>query len=100
MEEAFGLVQELEDARIKRIEVIGCQSQDEICSLVNRKYLSNFNKRIPRTYLRCYCRIGASEAKPRGPKPKISKTLLKAMNLHTSMMQVYGAGEANPRQLK
>ena len=72
MKEAFGLVQELEDARIKGIKVIGCQSQDEICSLVNSKYLSNFDKRISRTSLRRYYKNGTSEAKPRGLKPKIS----------------------------
>ena len=43
-----------------------------------------------RSPLRRYYRIGTSEAKPRGPKPKISKTLLIAINLHTSMMQVSG----------
>ena len=100
MEEAFGLVQDLEDAMIKGIKVIVCQSQDKICSLVNSKYLSNFDKIISRTSLPPYYRIGTSEVKPRVPKPKISKTLLKAINIHTSMMQVYGNGEAKPRQLK
>ena len=93
-------MQEFEDARVKGIKVIVCQSQDKICSLVNSKYLSNFDKRISRTSLCRYYRIGTSEAKPRGPKPKMSKTILKAINLHTSMMQVSGTGEANPRQLK
>ena len=90
----------MEDARINGIKVIECQSQDKICSLVNSKYLSNFDKIISRTFLCRDDRIGTSGAKQRGPEPKISKTLLKAINLHTSMMQVSGTGEAKPRQLR
>ena len=90
----------MEDARINGIKVIECQSQDKICSLVNSKYLSNFNKRISRISLRGYYIIGTSEAKPRGPKPKIGKTLPKEINIHTSMMQVSGTSESNPRQMK
>ena len=90
----------MEDAIIKGIKEIGCQSQDKIFSLVNSKYLSNFDKIISRTFLCRDDRIGTSEAKQRGPEPKVSKTLLKAISLHTYIMQVSGTGEANPRQLK
>ena len=67
---------------------------------MNGKYLTSFKRTITRTLLRRYYDSGKAKAKSRGPKPKVSDTLIKAVNLHASMMQVSGTGEAKPRHLK
>ena len=100
MVEALRLLHEMEDAKMRGKKMPGCTSMQSICNLVNEKYLSANTRRITRTSLRRYSNNGHTTARPRGPKPKVSDTLIKAVGLHASMMQVSGTGEAKPRQLK
>ena len=100
MAEAVSLVKELEIAKLSGQKVVGCKTYQAICNLVNGKYLTSFSRSITRTSLNRYYTDGVTSAKSRGPRPKISDTLVKAVSLHASMMQVSGTGEAKPRQLK
>lgn len=66
--------------------VVGCKTYQAICDIVNVKYLTSFSRSIARTSLKRYYTDGVTSAKPRGPRPKVSDTLVNAVNLHASMM--------------
>jgi len=100
MAEAIKLLDEFEDAKAQIKEMIGCKSLQSICNLVDGKYQTSFLQTISRTSLRRYSKCGVTTVRPREHKPNISKTLVMAGNLYSSMIQVFGNREVKPRQLK
>ena len=96
MSEAVNLVEKLDDAKAQGKKVVGCHTYQAIQNLVNSKYLTSFPRSITRASLKRYYIDGVTSAKLRGPRPKVSQTLVKSVNLHASTLQVSGTGEAKP----
>ena len=71
-----------------------------ICVAANYQFLNNFKKKLNKTTLIRYFNNGMTVPVRKGPPSKISENLLRCMSLHISMMQVYGRGEAKPRDVR
>ena len=59
-----------------------------IVKIVNEEHLAQCSKKLSRTSVQRYYKMGITSPVQVGPKQKVPDSIITAMNLHISMMQV------------
>ena len=76
------------------------KSCQDICNEVNVRFISEGDKKVRKTTLQRYVRLGHKSAKKRGEKPRVPMALLNAIQLYIKMKQLSRSSQATPIEIR
>ena len=76
------------------------KSCSEICNEVNMRFKMEDQKKVTKTTLQRYVRLGLKSAPKLGAKPSLPIALLNAVRLHIKMKQLSRSSQATPIEIK